>query len=316
MLTEKQINTINNLIKDKVHKFKGGLLNNSEVTIDFNYKIKILGYREMYHVGVPYDYMVVSVEFVKFNNTVASIMLPNLKPDDSNLYFLKRTLSFEISRFLDIFDKTNGRVIIANYTISPNIDNEIVSEQNMSRIATRTVVRDITNKVKNKKRGFFYLPKDGDMYSFTNLPFSFSVELTLKIDKTLDSYLLNGYYVPDEDVMEILITFNPQKIESHLYELVGDLNELVSHELEHGLQEYRGETLKNESVSMNPLKYYTQSHEISAQYKGFKRLSKLTNKPLSEVAKKWFTKNKDIHNLTEKETKLVIERVLNYRKNI
>jgi hypothetical protein len=192
--------------------------------------------------------------------------------------------------------------------------NTLVTEQNMSKIAIRTVVKDVISKVKNKKSGFFYLPNNDGGYSFTNLPFEFNVELTLKIDNSLDRFMVNGYYIPDEDVIEILIIFNPNKIQSQLYDLIGDLNELVSHELEHGKQEYRGEFSQKNDVPTESLDYYTQPHEISAQYQGFKRLSKLTKKPIDVITKMWFEVNKDIHKLSDDEIKIVIDKILSYGK--
>jgi hypothetical protein len=318
MMTEKQLSTVNKLLQNRIFTYNEEFLHNApEITANFDYKIKLLGYKKMISVGEWYDYLMVSVEFIKFNNEISKSILTSLTRnniDETFLWYFKQSLMNEISRFLSIFADGKIRIIISKFILGGNNDT-IVSEQMMSRIAIRTVVKDVISTIKNKKGGFFYLPSDNDEYFFTNLSFTFSVELTLKIDRSLDKFMINGYYVPDEDVIEILIIFNPDNIQKQLYELVGELNELVAHELEHASQEYKGEFTNKGKEPEGSLDYYTQEHEIPAQYRGFKRLSKLTKKPMEVVAKEWFDKNKDIHGLTKDEVKVVMDKVLNYRKN-
>jgi hypothetical protein len=317
MLSKKNIETINKLIENKIFTFNDELIPNQVgLSANFDYKIKLLGYKKMISVGEWYNYLMVSVEFVRFNNTMSKSILPSLvdkTTDDSFLYFFKRKLKNEISVFLSVFDDVGRYIIIDSYKLSDNI-NTLVTEQRMSRIAIRTVVRDVISKIKNKKSGFFNLPGDDEVYSFTNLPFQFDVELTLRINNNLDLFMVNGYYVPDEDVVEILVVFNPDKIEKQLYDLIGELNELVAHELEHARQEYEGEFNLSDDYEEpeDPLSYYTQPNEIAAQYRGFKRLSKLSKKPLDVIAKMWFEKNKEIHNLSDYEIKIVMDKILNY----
>ena len=42
---------------------------------------------------------------------------------------------------------------------------------------------------------------------------------------------------------------------------------------------------KIEKIESDPIKYYTQPHELDAQVYGFKRLSKLRNKPFEQVVR-------------------------------
>jgi hypothetical protein len=317
MLSEKQLNGVNKLLENRVFTYNDEFLHNTPgINANFDYKIKLLGYKKMISIGEWYDYLMVSVEFVKFNNEISKNVLPSLLKTDTRetfLYYFKQRLKDEISSFLSIFVGTEVRVIITDYKISDNRET-LMNEQRMSKISIRTVVRDVISKIKNKKSGFFYLPDKGDEYSFTNLPFEFSVELTLKIDNNLDRFMVNGYYVPDEDVVEILIIFNPNKIQKQLYDLIGELNELVAHELEHAKQEYEGEFLDKGEEPEESLAYYTQPHEIPAQYRGFKRLSKLTKKPIEVIAKMWFENNRDIHELSDDEIKIVMDKILSYGK--
>jgi hypothetical protein len=306
MFDEKHLNMINKLTKNRVFSYYGELLYDVDYFIDFQYKIKLLEYSN--------DKLIVEVKFVKYDDFLKSIVknLTDSDTRDSYLHYFKSNLIKEIRSFLIIFaTETNLQIILK---FKDKDENDLINENDMSKLATRTVVKDIINKVKNKKRGFFHLPNGNDDYHFTNLPFTFTVELTLRVDVNIDRFKTNGYYVPEEEVIEVLVLFNPNKIQSQLTDLIGELNVLISHELEHGFQEYRGEFQKKSKEPKKSLPYYTQDHEIPAQYKGFKRLSKLTKKPLEVVIKEWFENNKDIHKMTDNEIKIVIGKVLEYEK--
>jgi hypothetical protein len=74
-----------------------------------------------------------------------------------------------------------------------------------------------------------------------------------------------------------------------MYKLGGDTDELTGYE------------------------YYTQDHELDAQYEGFKRMSKITRKPFELLVKDWFENNKDIHQMSDEESKLVVDKILKFR---
>ena len=85
--------------------------------------------------------------------------------------------------------------------------------------------------------------------------------------------------------------------------------------MEHAFQEVYGEfdRDRDDDETEIPYEYYTQEHEIPAQYKGFKRLSKLRKEPLLMTVKNWFKTHKDIHGLSDNETEKVIEKIMNYK---
>jgi hypothetical protein len=313
MLAKNQLETINKILKNRILNYSGFLVSDG-MKVDIDYKIKLLGYKTLISVGTPYDYLMVGVEFVSLNDDISVHFIPKLSGnhDDSYLFHFKYKLTDDIKTFLSIFVGTKTRIIITEYKFNDENKENLIGEQIMSKSAIRTIVKDVVKKVKTKKSGFFYLPDKGEEYTFTNLPFDISVELTLKSSKKQNDFKVNGYYVPDDGVIEILVLFNPEKIESQLYKLIGELNELIAHELEHGYQDYRGEFLENQEEPEEPIDYYSQDHEISAQYKGFKRVSKLTKKPLEVVAVEWFKKNDDIHGMTDDEVDIVIKKILNY----
>jgi hypothetical protein len=176
----------------------------------------------------------------------------------------------------------------------------------------RTVVRDIIQIFKNEDEGEFYLPEEINdekpYYEFKR--FNLSVELIIQQSDDVDDFLINGELYRDEGIVAILIVYNPENKNKLLYGLVGELNELVAHELRHLYQQ----THKNFNLDVeepeDPFEYYTQPHEIDAQIAGFKRMSQITKKPFEEVVRNWFEKNKDIHKLGDDQKEEVIKMIL------
>ena len=59
-----------------------------------------------------------------------------------------------------------------------------------------------------------------------------------------------------------------------------------------------------------PINYYSQSHELSAQRKGFKRRSKLAKFDYETLVRNWFEDNKHKHRLNPEEAEKVIQRII------
>jgi hypothetical protein len=325
MLTDSQISKINNFLENKVFNYTGKIVHGVDKNADFDFKFKILGYKKMISVGEWYDYTKISLTLFNFRDDLSKLLFTNNDvissiSDDKinsfwngifkdNWWFLSHSLSTEISTILRYFDD-NIRVVIEDYNvIQPKKEN--IQEQKMSRQTIRTVVRDITNIIKLKKEGDFYLPKNSDFYSFSNFPVEFSVELYIVHDLQINNFKINADYSSDDEVIEVVVVCNPKKLESNLYNIVGELNEVIAHELEHSLQNYRGELeFNDEYEELPPLEYYQQPHEILAQIKGFKRLSNLRKKPIGDVINQWFNTHRDIHGLSPEEEKIVINRLM------
>lgn len=181
------------------------------------------------------------------------------------------------------------------------------------RLLIRTIVRDIVQILKKSKSGLYYLPEDDNSYIVNKFPVDISVEVTLKKSSKIEDFIVNGYYSLEDDVIEILIYFNPKKLKLNLYNIIGELNEVVTHELQHSIQNYNGELIGEiDNSNLPPLEYYLQPEELDAQSKGFKRLSKLRNQPANVLIKQWFEKHLEIHKLTEKEQEIVINSILEY----
>ena len=330
MLSEKQIEITNKLLSNKVFSYKGPMFSsnwdhwssNDGVQIDFDYTIRLSGYKKMISVGEYWDYIKVDVIITKLNNDFlkrlndSGVVDPVILNSD-----VKYKLLEDITSILSIFTGTDKRVLLSSVIIDDkvkdNIQENIITEKRMSRQAIRDVVRDVISKVKDKKPGEFYLPEnENEVYHFSNLPFDFSVELYLKIDTDVEGYKTTAFYSPEDDVIEMIIIFNPNEISKHYYNMVGEINELIAHELEHAYQEYYGEfdrDYDDEEEIEDPYEYYTQEHEIPAQLKGFKRLAKLRKQPVEVIARKWFDEHKDIHGLTDTQIKKVLKKILSYQ---
>ena len=283
MLSEKFLSRVNKILEDKTFTFNGNLIYG--VPCDLDFKIEFLGYRDMITMGTPLPYLRVKLIITDVRGYVGKLIFSKINEPDrlkellnNQLLSFKHNITDYIEGVSNVFDSDTNRIIIDKFEL--DLKNPInITEQKKSRQATRQVVRDIINIVKQKKKGTFYLPDD-DLYTFENFPVEFSVELTLKTTNKIKGYEMNANYVPDEDVIEVLIRFNPKGIESDLSNMVGSLNEIITHELEHSLQNYRGELdVDFDSESLEPFEYYSQPHEIQAQVKGFRRISNLRKRP-------------------------------------
>lgn len=320
MLTEKQLERINKLLSDRTFKYRGYIIPDlpESMRSDIDYKFKIDGYRKMTSVGEEYDYAKLNVVITGVNDKFSQLLFTPenneqgqliAKSFENRLYKFYSDLNFEMTRFLRIFDD-NIRTTIDSLTF--DIQKPITESKmsRMSRIAVRTTVKDILNIIKDKKEGEFYLPgEDGEEYSFTNFPFTYSVNLYVEIDEKLDGYQLNGSFSSESDVIEIAVKFNPKTLRKNIYNIIGELNDIVAHELEHGFQ-YVNEGKVYQDPPSDSLGYYTQPDEIRAQRVGLRRLAKLRKLPFNNVVSEWFDTHRDIHGLTENEQEIVINEIL------
>jgi hypothetical protein len=207
--------------------------------------------------------------------------------------------------------KGNGDLVVE----IKEINNEVISEERFGlREEVRKVVRDIITTFKSNKEGEFYLPEeinDDLVYHFPRIGTPFSVELQIDIDESLEDYSLNATYWGDDDTISVRIKYNPKMKTTLLYDLVGDLNETLAHEIRHIVQRQTGSYDLDVEEPENPFEYYSQPHEIDAQIFGFNRLAKLSKKPFETVIRNWYKRNKDIHKLTDDETEEIINMILN-----
>lgn len=236
-----------------------------------------------------------------------------------------------------------------------------IDESRGSKLAVRTVVRDIVYILKNGFIGKLFLPlsspsllkfqvkepplglteeeledfyhdltSDEDAqktfkYSFTDLPIKFSVELLIKRTNKTKDFIIDGSagsWIEKEDKQEVKyydikvdITYNKKNLEKNLFKIVGELNILISHEIEHLLQSYYEEEFLDSDPYSRGSKYYLQSVELPAQVSGFKRIFDLKKKKSPElkfedVVKSWFEERRTISEMTEEEEEKVVKNIV------
>jgi hypothetical protein len=194
---------------------------------------------------------------------------------------------------------------------------QILLEDNRRRNVIRQIVSGITKVFKTEEDGEFYLPnyfdEEKDFYEFKELPVPLSVEVQIVENEEIKSFIINGEYLLEDEIIIIRIEYNPEVKMQIMYDLVGELNELIAHEIRHVDQNIKGTYELGGDEPEDPYEYYTQPKELDAQLFGFKRLAKITQKPLDFVIKNWFEKNKEIHNLTDKQIPDVINKILTHK---
>lgn len=163
-------------------------------------------------------------------------------------------------------------------------------------------------------------------YHFVDFPVKFSVDLTIKHNEEVKGFRVNasagshfrleaGEQVPYYDIeVEIQRNFE-EDIKPYLYEMVGELNVDIAHEMEHLLQDYYGEEFEGDSDVIG-FDYYTLPVEVPAQVAGFKRLYDLKRKKnpnikFEDIVREWFIKQRYISELNQKEEDLIINNIVN-----
>jgi hypothetical protein len=322
MISQRQIDLINKIASKQTFKYTGELIQGVDQPADIDYKFQITGHRKMMSVGEYYDYLLLKVVITGVHDYISKLIFTPQSTDtgkevarmfESQLYGFYSRLNQEIMNYLRYFNDSEEEFVRTTIDdLSFDLKKpENITESRMSRVAIRTTVTDIVHKLKDGKPGTFYLPgEDGEEYYFTNLPFRYSVELIIQIDENMDGYKMNGDYSSEDDVIEIIIRFNPKTLRRNFYNIIGQLNDIVAHELEHGFQ-YNRDGHIHQDAPDESFEYYTQPHEITAQRAGFRRVAKLRKLPFNDVVRDWFEDHKEVHGLTDDEMEEVIHIIIN-----
>jgi len=287
-------------------------------------KLRLTGEEKLITVGEWKDYYSYDIIMLPTQNKIANLVFTNLLKDkepielgtsysNSFLYHI----SYVTRRLLDnLFDYyTIDRGVIARKIVPLDYNNKLnesIISEGMYDGITRKIVRDITNVFKKHGEGQFSLPEDlGNSmnYQFNGNINPFSIDLKIQKNKDIDGFEVDGEYYIDEDVIHISIIYDPSIGNKMLFELIGELNDLVRHELEHIKQNQKGFKFP----SYNPKTfygYYKRPHELEAQFAGFKRRAKLEKKDVRDVAKDWFKKTQKKHNLTANQIEKLINLII------
>lgn len=193
----------------------------------------------------------------------------------------------------------------------------LLNENNNKREEIRKIVRDIISIFKKNDEGNFYLPEDvngEEFYDFNKIKAILTIELTIIIDDEIDKFEVNADWISDDDVIELIINYNSENKNKLLYDLSGELNEIIAHEIRHIDQETTGSYNTKTRKGQEGKKYYTQPHELDAQIFGFKRISKLTKTPFDVVVKRWFNTHHNLHQMDDSDVKYVIGKIMSFKK--
>lgn len=219
--------------------------------------------------------------------------------EDTNPETIAEELVFQIKEHL----KERGKLLLEG----------VIVESSVTDAPIREIVRSLTNIIKTRETRTHYLPEeisDGEKfeYNFKNIP-TFSVELNYDMNSMLeDDYKIDGKTVDDGDIIVIDLVINPNFFPGVMYDVIGDLNDLVAHELEHIYQE----SWKRPKSEMDPYEgrederptdkeYYKQPHEVPAELAGFRRVNKLRKEPIEKTIRDWFERNRNVHNLEDED---------------
>ena len=197
---------------------------------------------------------------------------------------------------------------------------ELLSEQGRKRDVIRKVIKDIVTVFKNEDEGEFFLPeyfedRNEMVYDFMTMGESFSIELILEVNDETENFKVNAEIYNDDQTIRVLIQYNSYNKTKILYDLIGELNEIIAHELRHIDQNIRGTFVSKSYRGKDPVKYYTQPHELDAQVYGFTRLAKLRKVPFEDVVRNWFETHKEIHQMNDQDVDFVIGKIIETKRN-
>lgn len=195
--------------------------------------------------------------------------------------------------------------------------------ENVEKIETVTydLISDLMSVYDTNTSGYYQLPDDVPgskfvYYDFDGFP-SFSVECTINFDLEGNDYIdVDGNFVHDDDddyVIEVMINVNPKYIADSREDVKDELFDIIGHELAHMIQKESDYDFPSDEVT-EPLKYYTQEHELEAQLVGFILKSRKTGKPIDNVVRDFFEGKKVKFNLSPSMIEELTTMVLKYIK--
>ena len=260
---------------------------------------------------------------IKFANYIANIADEKLDDEIVPDYFVENELRHWLSEkfFLDpplqpkkIKDNTEETSLTEEYK------KKVILEKAQKASYIREIVRDIITIFKKEDAGEFYLPEEfNEDIPYYELPSSvIAVELIIAPSNDVDDFLTNANFSRNEDIIVVKIVYNSNKKNKILYNLIGELNEIIAHELRHQHQRDTGlfdldNTTSNEEE--DGFIHYSKPEEIDAQVDGFKRMRDVTKQPFEELVRNWFRTHQTIHSMNPEDTKKVIDLILDYYRN-
>lgn len=299
------------------------LINFYPITI----KIELTDFRELIRMGEYVKFIMYTIYIVPSGDEQTDRVMKNLIPGErvidnpssmNNATFYLR-LTNDVDKVLKNFLEYWGQdyPVFCNKVVNEYFDRiseSFIFESKMDSVI-RKLVSDIIKLIKTNKEGSYDLPSDISeemTYSFPQLQSEFSIELNLSNDENKKPFVADAEFSRDDDTIIVSINTNPEFGNTILTELTGELNELIAHELTHLKQHEGGYNFPKDPKK--PKKYYSQEHELEAQFRGFKRKAKVTGKKLEDVVKDWFETNKSKHKLKPEQELKIIDKILKFGK--
>jgi hypothetical protein len=313
------IEQINRIFKTKKLTWCGNFLrydeNAGQDCYDFTFQIDKI--KPMISIGEMKDHALVDVTLHVDPNTILGKLVSGeykeIWSESENLlrfYPIKHGTADKITKALKLV--SNLEVIVTS--IKPKLignDNETITEQKINNNLIRNIVREISFEIKKdlhgkrkKNIGTYDIGMDEpvDVVLFVNP--------TPNKDENVKPLDIQGYWDEDENQIEIDVDIADDADMDVMYELIGELNDVVTHEFQHAKQTKRGYEFPDVEYKQ-PKRYYLQQHEIEAQVAGFKRKAKLQKRPIEVVIREYFEKR----NIRKSLINLFVERLMDYYVN-
>ena len=322
MYNQGQLKVANLMIKNKVFNY------NKEIGIlsgfKFYFTAKVTGQRIMYHAGEPYDTIQLDVEVVEVSGPLAFGVFDRRKGKNFNRIemleersqagfdYLMRDFASVIANFFKVLD-SNVSAQVENLKFSENLKIEDplhrpqISEARIPRTMVRGIIQKIVNTLKKKEEGEINIPfmSGGEEYNImVDIRFNDEIESARDFD-------LNSFYNTDTGDVEILIQVDPDRLEKSLFSIIGELNDDLTHELQHSRQSEEGR-LDDEDFQGDNFEYFMQPNEIEAQYFGLKQKAKSMRLPMEDVIDDWFMFRQEKFELTDDEVAKIKNAVLHF----
>ena len=318
------IEQINRIFKTKKLTWCGNFLTVGDpdqelekgVCYDFTFQINKV--KNMISIGEWTDVAIVDVTLYVKEDTILGRLVSGeysfFKSADNNklmrFYPLKNNITQKIRETLKLVSNLDVVVESIKPTLVKN--EETITEDLGYRKTVRDVVRDIVFEIKKnlRSKGEITFPE----YNLGQHP---PFDLVLKINPTpkkhrhelLKPFDVQAFWVEGEDTIEVEVDIDENAGNEIFYELIGELNDDIRHELEHRKQEYSGYEFPDKEYKQ-PLRYYTQQHEIEAQVAGFKRKAKIQGRKIEDVMREFFDRRKQIYNLKQSTIDKIVGRLM------
>jgi hypothetical protein len=282
----------------------------------------------MYSMGEPFPVIQVDVKIVKIEGLGAGVFkMANHLRKTFNIVEMLGTYSFnngidyimgyigsELSKTFKVLD-SNVSVQVENMTIPDDVEildgldlyKKKITESRIPRTMVRGIIQKIVNTLKKKQEGEYYFPfmSGGEEYNvMVDIRFNDEIESARDFD-------LNSFYNTNTGDVEILIQVDPDRLEKSLFSIIGELNDDLTHELQHSRQSEEGR-LDDEDFQGDNFEYFMQPNEIEAQYFGLKKKAKSMGLPMKDVIDDWFMFRQEKFELTDDEVAKIKSAVLRF----